>query len=128
MDESMLTGESVPEPKVPLVESPSVQYSPVSHKSNTLFSGTKVLNVQSANDDIEVKAVVVRIGFSTAKGELARSILFPAQVRDKLNKQLVTISCIYLLLGIPCIIYAIFALKRFQVRLFSFSIQSITQV
>ncbi|KAI2795922.1 hypothetical protein BLOT_016274 [Blomia tropicalis] len=114
VDESMLTGESVPVPKIALVENVNSIYSPSIHKSNTLFSGTRLLNVHSRKDEDEVKAVVVRTGFSTAKGELARSILFPIQANNNLKKQLIKMSAIFFVIGLPCMGYTAYALKRFS--------------
>lgn len=117
VDESMLTGESVPVPKVALVESPSIAYMSSVHKSNTLFSGTRVLNVQ-ADGKKTVKAIVTRTGFSTAKGELARSILYPIESDNHLRRQLLKMSGIFVCIGIPCMLYTVYALGRFQVSLF----------
>lgn len=115
VDESMLTGESVPTPKVALVEDSSSFYSPALHKSNTLFSGTRVLTVQGAKESQgKVKAVVVRTGFATAKGELARSILFPLTANNNLKKQLIKMSAIFFVIGIPCMAYTVYALSRFK--------------
>lgn len=116
VDESMLTGESMPVPKVPLVENPNSAYQASIYKSNTLFSGTKVINVQSAKDELDVKAIVIRTSFLTAKGELARSILFPIQVNNNLKKQLVKISIFFFVLGVPCMIYTVFALLKHNVN------------
>lgn len=116
VDESMLTGESVPVPKMALVENSNSTYSPVVHKSNTLFSGTRVLTAAaSATECAQVKAVVVRTGFSTAKGELARSILFPLTANNNLKRQLMKMSAIFFLIGIPCMAYTVYALSRFHV-------------
>src|SRR5699024_9525035 len=114
-DESMLTGESVPVPKVALVENSNSVYSPSVHKSYTLFSGTRVLNVQSAKPQDLVKAVVVRTAFSTAKGQLARSILFPITANNNLKKQLIKMSAIFVVIGLPCMAYTVYALSRFNV-------------
>ena len=51
-------------------------YVPDLHKRNTLFCGTHVIQTRYYGD-AKVKAVVVRTGYSTAKGELVRSILYP---------------------------------------------------
>ncbi len=124
VDESMLTGESVPTPKVALVEDSSSFYSPALHKSNTLFSGTRVLTVQGAKESQgKVKAVVVRTGFATAKGELARSILFPLTANNNLKKQLIKMSAIFFVIGIPCMAYTVYALSRFKVSSFGTSNQ-----
>ncbi|KAK7789038.1 hypothetical protein R5R35_010541 [Gryllus longicercus] len=75
VNESMLTGESVPVTKAPPPYS-SVNYDVELHKRHTLFCGTEVLQTRFYNREV-VKAVVVRVGYLTTKGELVRSILFP---------------------------------------------------
>lgn len=60
LDESVLTGESGPVSKVALTDHYDQLYSPTTHKNNTLFSGTKVLSIQS--NSTHVKAIVVRTG------------------------------------------------------------------
>ncbi|XP_061189537.1 polyamine-transporting ATPase 13A3-like isoform X2 [Saccostrea echinata] len=77
VNESMLTGESVPVTKTPLTHQEDEEvYSPDIHKRHTLFSGTQILQTRFYGNS-KVKAVVVRTGFRTAKGELVRAILFP---------------------------------------------------
>ncbi|KAF9882968.1 hypothetical protein FE257_004372 [Aspergillus nanangensis] len=87
VNESMLTGESVPVSKTPLTDdalkylnlnAPSVHPNIAKH---FLFSGTKVIRArrpQNVDDDEAVAlAIVVRTGFLTTKGALIRSMLFP---------------------------------------------------
>ncbi|KAJ6096783.1 cation-transporting ATPase [Penicillium sp. IBT 16267x] len=87
VNESMLTGESVPVSKTPFIDdallhldlsAPSIHPNVAKH---FLFSGTKVIRArrpQNAHDDEAVAlAMVARTGFSTTKGALVRSMLFP---------------------------------------------------
>ena len=63
LNESMLTGESVPVVKAPLLEPENSNeiYNVETHKRHTLFNGTKV--VQTRNyDGSRVLAVVIRTG------------------------------------------------------------------
>uniref|UniRef100_A0A8B9FHS4 ATPase 13A3 n=1 Tax=Amazona collaria TaxID=241587 RepID=A0A8B9FHS4_9PSIT len=92
VNESMLTGESVPVTKINLPnpsEYPKAMgdeiYSPEVHKRHTLFCGTNVIQTRFYTGEL-VKAVVVRTGFSTAKGQLVRSILYPKPTDFKLYR------------------------------------------
>lgn len=82
LNESMLTGESVPVSKQALndatlrtlnLSDPTI---PSEVNKYFLFNGTKVVRVRSDNN-ISATAIVVRTGFNTAKGALVRSMLFP---------------------------------------------------
>ncbi|XP_043926231.1 polyamine-transporting ATPase 13A3 [Protopterus annectens] len=93
VNESMLTGESVPVTKTNLpnptrnpdgVENDAV-YSPDEHKRHTLFCGTNVIQTRFYSGEL-VKAVVIRTGFSTSKGQLVRSILYPRPTDFKLYR------------------------------------------
>nr|XP_020637678.1 probable cation-transporting ATPase 13A2 isoform X3 [Pogona vitticeps] len=88
VNESMLTGESVPLTKTPLPKgapAASPVYSPEEHKRHTLFCGTQVLQARSYLG-AEVLAVVTQTGFFTAKGDLISSMLFPKPVHFKFYK------------------------------------------
>ncbi|NWI20300.1 AT133 ATPase, partial [Crypturellus soui] len=92
VNESMLTGESVPVTKINLPnpsEDPKAMgdeiYSPEVHKRHTLFCGTNVIQTRFYTGEL-VKALVVRTGFSTAKGQLVRSILYPKPTDFKLYR------------------------------------------
>ena len=87
VNESMLTGESVPVTKSALphhdpdaeadADSMSTEtYDPEVHKRHTLFAGTTVIQTRFYGQSV-VKAVVTSTGFQTAKGDLVRSILYP---------------------------------------------------
>lgn len=84
VNESMLTGESIPIIKTPLPqpESDTELYDVESHKRHTLFSGTQVVQTRNQNNQ-HILAVVIRTGFDTSKGNLVRSILFPKPIGFK---------------------------------------------
>lgn len=84
VNESMLTGESVPVSKLALAQSTadnilsefrSTKFSNQMAKS-FLYNGTKIIRARSSNDE-PAMALVVRTGFNTTKGALVRSMLFP---------------------------------------------------
>nr|XP_028597190.1 cation-transporting ATPase 13A2 isoform X3 [Podarcis muralis] len=88
VNESMLTGESIPVMKTSLPEGPqatSTVYSPEEHKRHTLFCGTQVIQARPYVGP-EVLAVVTRTGFYTAKGDLISSILHPKPLSFRFYK------------------------------------------
>ncbi|KAF1748434.1 hypothetical protein GCK72_024901 [Caenorhabditis remanei] len=103
VNEAMLTGESVPVTKASLKEAdecgPEVRLSS-EHNRHTLFCGTSVLQTRNYKNQ-PVLARVLRTGFSTLKGQLVRSIMYPKPAdKEALNDIFVFISvlgCIALL-------------------------------
>jgi cation-transporting P-type ATPase 13A2 len=87
VNESMLTGESVPVSKSPCT-TPALKLLDLGASSVTpslakhfLFCGTKIIRSRKPHTDGTEEAVsvavVVRTGFNTTKGALVRSMLFP---------------------------------------------------
>ncbi|XP_028650762.1 probable cation-transporting ATPase 13A4 [Erpetoichthys calabaricus] len=89
INESMLTGESVPVTKSALPQEsasgPWKDSSPEDYKRHVLYCGTQVIQIKAASGTA-VQAVVLRTGFTTAKGELVRSILYPKPTDFKLYR------------------------------------------
>jgi cation-transporting ATPase 13A3/4/5 len=76
VNESMLTGESVPVVKNALPTASNTIYSVEDHKMYTLFAGTSVVQTRTLGGS-NVVALVCRTGYQTAKGKLVLSILYP---------------------------------------------------
>lgn len=83
VNESMLTGESVPTVKsaAPVSATDSTLFSYRTHSKHVLYCGTHVLQTRcDSGGGGAVLAVVLRTGYSTLKGQLVRSIMFPKPV------------------------------------------------
>ncbi|KAI8989576.1 hypothetical protein BDB01DRAFT_782373 [Pilobolus umbonatus] len=83
LNESMLTGESVPVSKSPINDivlrkmNLSTSTVPAEISKHFLFMGTKMVRVRGGDNVSVATAVVSRTGFSSAKGALVRTMLFP---------------------------------------------------
>ncbi|CAH6722142.1 vacuolar cation-transporting ATPase Ypk9p [[Candida] jaroonii] len=85
VNESMLTGESVPISKVAVSDDQLFNIKDNLHvglSRSFLYNGTRIMKQKSTNDE-PVKALVVKTGFSTTKGSLIRSMLFPKPIGFK---------------------------------------------
>ncbi|XP_074046718.1 putative cation-transporting ATPase 13A5 isoform X3 [Macrotis lagotis] len=119
VNESMLTGESIPVIKTALPNMgdtvPWKLHGQEDYKKHVLFCGTEVIQTRPTGSGT-VRAVVLQTGFNTAKGDLVRSILYPKPMNFQLYRDAVrfllcligtaTIGmvytiCVYVLSGEP---------------------------
>ncbi|XP_054622803.1 polyamine-transporting ATPase 13A3-like [Dunckerocampus dactyliophorus] len=109
VDESMLTGESVPVTKTSVPssgEEAERMYNAEEHKLHTLFCGSHVIQSRYYAHEL-VKVVVVRTGFSTEKGQLVRSILYPKPTDFKLYRDATHFLMCMVGFAVVCVIYSI---------------------
>ncbi|XP_069068850.1 probable cation-transporting ATPase 13A4 isoform X2 [Pleurodeles waltl] len=103
-------GESIPVTKtqLPLEDSglPWKVPSGEDHKRHVLFCGTEVIQTKPAGQG-PVKAVVLRTGFNTAKGDLVRSILYPRPLNFKLHRDTIRVFIFISGLGVVGTIYTV---------------------
>ncbi|XP_070207558.1 polyamine-transporting ATPase 13A3-like isoform X2 [Littorina saxatilis] len=118
VNESMLTGESVPITKTsipnPMTGSgvDETSFSMQKHSRHVLFSGTDVIQTRFYGSQ-RVRAIVLRTGYLTSKGELVRSILYPKPVDFKFQRH--SYYFILVLAAMACIgfIYTIILMVDF---------------
>ncbi|EYC46091.1 hypothetical protein Y032_0408g925 [Ancylostoma ceylanicum] len=91
VNESMLTGESVPITKVALTavhdDDEDERFSFEKHSKHILYCGTNVLQTRYYQGK-QVKAIVLRTAYSTLKGQLVRSIMYPKPIDFRFTKDL----------------------------------------
>ncbi|KAG2378060.1 hypothetical protein C9374_008682 [Naegleria lovaniensis] len=106
LNEAMLTGESIPVVKTPLPNEGSANYSVDADKSNTLYSGTHIVQTRKMGDE-KVLGMVCRTGFDTAKGKLMLSILFPKPSSFKFYRDSLNFIGVMFIIGMIGILYSI---------------------
>ncbi len=88
VNEAMLTGESVPVVKAPIAKADlailATGQDITRLDKNVLYSGTTLVRARpGSNAGNATRALVIRTGFSTAKGSLVRQMLFPRPISHK---------------------------------------------
>ena len=84
LNECTLTGESIPVTKFAIPQNKEA-YNPNFHKNYTVYEGTEVL--QTNENQGEVRALVIRTGFSSVRGQLIRAILYPKPHQFKFDQE-----------------------------------------
>uniref|UniRef100_A0A8C2XQ63 ATPase cation transporting 13A2 n=1 Tax=Cyclopterus lumpus TaxID=8103 RepID=A0A8C2XQ63_CYCLU len=127
VNESMLTGESVPVLKTPLPTGEGRYSSETEQRRHTLFCGTQLIQAKGWGSSGAV-AVVTSTGFFTAKGSLVSSIMHPQPIDFRFYQDS---GKFLLLLGLVAFIgtiYSIVVLYLYNVTLLSLVIRSLDVV
>lgn len=77
VDESILTGENLPQIKDPINQLfYNETFDKKKFKNNIIYAGTDIVQITPDKKNEEVLAKVLNTGFTTTKGKLARTVLF----------------------------------------------------
>ncbi|KIM40199.1 hypothetical protein M413DRAFT_19398 [Hebeloma cylindrosporum] len=121
VNESMLTGESVPVSKVPVKDEDIIKWrdDKTENAKTFLYGGTRVVRIRGTftGDGRErpALAIVARTGFNTTKGALIRSMLFPKPIGFKFYRD--SVRFIGVLAGIAGLGFCFSAVEFVQIGL-----------
>ncbi|XP_037129788.1 cation-transporting ATPase 13A2 isoform X1 [Syngnathus acus] len=119
INEGMLTGESVPVLKTPLLDSENI-YNSAAERKNTLFCGTQLIRAKGGGlGDFGAVAVVTGTGFFTAKGNLISSILYPQPTSFRFYRDAAKFLVILGFLALIGTIYSFVILSNYDMSWFS---------
>ncbi|CAM4596731.1 unnamed protein product [Lepidochelys olivacea] len=110
VNEGMLTGESIPVTKTHLPQAddsrPWRMCCAEDYKRHVLFCGTELIQTKADGKE-PARAVVLRTGFNTAKGDLVRSILYPKPMNFNLYRDALRFLMCLIVLATIGMIYAV---------------------
>jgi len=106
VNESMLTGESIPVTKVSIPDE-NVKFNYEQQRQYILYQGTEVLQGKTRQGNY-CKAIVIRTGFLTTKGELVRAILFPPPLDFAFYSDFLKSVRVFLCLGLIGMTYSLY--------------------
>lgn len=122
VNESMLTGESVPVSKIPVKDEDLVRWRDAKDEApkSFLYAGTRVVRIRGAisldgSPGQPALAVVVRTGFNTTKGALIRSMLYPKPIGFKFYRD--SVRFIGVLAGIAALGFCFSAVQFVRIGL-----------
>jgi predicted P-type ATPase len=99
LNESGLTGESMPVQKTSCINDSEIYDSMGNGVRHTVFAGTTVLQIDGDKNG-NVLALVTRTSTGTSKGQLISTILYPEQLRFRYEEELEVVIVFLLLYGI----------------------------
>ena len=100
LNESMLTGESIPVIKSSLPHNSNIYNINEEGKQSTLFAGTKCIETRFfMKGKLPILGLVCQTSFNTMKGQLVRSILYPKQNQFKFYIDSLKFICVLALLS-----------------------------
>ncbi|XP_057175089.1 cation-transporting ATPase 13A2 isoform X1 [Triplophysa rosa] len=112
VNESMLTGESIPVMKTPLSVSEET-YNAELQRRHTLFCGTQVIQAKGGGPDGKgAIAVVTCTGFFTAKGDLISSVLYPQPLDFRFYSDAMKFILFLAVLALAGTIYSLVILSK----------------
>lgn len=113
MNESMLTGESIPIVKTSLPYNNLIFNPNDENKSSLLYSGTKCIESRYyMKGKIPVLGLVYQTGFNTMKGQLVRSILFPKSTNFNFYNDALKFICCIAMISIIGLVYTVVMFVR----------------
>ncbi|XP_028849231.1 polyamine-transporting ATPase 13A2 isoform X2 [Denticeps clupeoides] len=125
VNESMLTGESIPVMKTPLPAGDQ-QYNADTQKRHTLYCGTQIIQARGGMPGGRgAIAVVTRTGFFTAKGDLISSILYPKPISFRFYKDAMKFLLFLGFVALMGTIYSLVVLSKSNISVLQLVIRSL---
>ncbi|CAK9303868.1 unnamed protein product [Gordionus sp. m RMFG-2023] len=105
VSEAMLTGESMPNYKIPVkLLNANEMFNPRKDTKHLLLGGCKILQTELESDRHYIECVVMRTGFNTLNGDRIRYIIYPKPTVFKFTRDIkIYIICLATLAGIGAI-------------------------